>query len=162
MRKKVIGTISALAGAALLGYHLYGEQFVQKANAPVDTSARISTRANPTSFSERKLPTESMLSETQKQEAELKKILAIRHARNENEIQVAITKSSGDMLYGFVGLGCKEGVSYEENLGCSGLFYANKLTDGWHIIDGNGFSCADVLNIGFSKDFDNFTANCTQ
>jgi hypothetical protein len=163
MRKKVIAITSILVGATLLGYHLYSERITTPDTTGENTRSMVRTGGStvpPTTT--RILPTSSMLTEAQVRDNELRQILSQRHVRPESEISLTVTKSSGNMLYGFVGLGCKEGVPYEENAGCSGLFYANKLSDGWRIIDGNGFSCNDVLNIGIKKDFDSFTSNCTQ
>lgn len=161
MRKKVIAITFLLVGASLIGYHLYSEKSTSHEEVQAArTMMRSGSGSIPTTS--RTLPTGSMLTESQVRDNELKWILSQRHARPESEITITVTKSSGNMLYGFVGLGCKEGVPYEENFGCSGLFYANKLNDGWRIIDGNGFSCNDILNIGFNKDFDSFTSNCTQ
>jgi hypothetical protein len=161
MRKKVIAITFLVVGVSLLGYHLYSDELTS--NEDKLKVARTMMRSDGTMpTSTRTLPTGSMLTESQIRDNELKWILSQRHARPESEITITVTKSSGNMLYGFVGLGCKEGVPYEENAGCSGLFYANKKNDGWRIIDGNGFSCNDILNIGFDRNFDSFTSNCTQ
>lgn len=163
MNKKVASIILLAMGATLLGYHFYSEKSSPSTDGVMQNRQMQASSGNvPTPLDQRRLPTESMLSESQIRDNELRQILSLRYAKPESEITLTVTKSSGNMLYGFVGVGCKDGVPYEENVGCSAIFYANKLADGWRIVDGNGFSCNEVLNIGIAKNFDSYTSNCTQ